>query len=80
MPACMGPFARVDYNLTLCPLQGRIQHVYHEKPRVNLNPMPESTLSPTQGLWIWLPKSSDVATARQGFKSVLRIRITLMRI
>jgi hypothetical protein len=25
----MGPYAGVDYNLTLCPLQSRIQHIYH---------------------------------------------------
>jgi hypothetical protein len=48
------PYAGVDYNLTLCPLQGRLQHIYHGKhyARVGLNPMPESTLSLRQGLWI----------------------------
>jgi hypothetical protein len=25
----MGPYAGVDYNLTLCPLQSRLQHIYH---------------------------------------------------
>jgi hypothetical protein len=52
---CMGPFAGVDYNLTLCPLQRRLLHIYHGQP------MPESTLTlcqsclhpPSQGLWIW---------------------------
>jgi hypothetical protein len=31
------------------------QLLYHWQPydRVDLNPMPESTLSPSQGLWIW---------------------------
>ncbi len=45
---CMGPYAGVDYNLTIRPLQSRLQHIYHGQPydRVNLNPMPESTLSP----------------------------------
>ncbi len=49
---CMGLYAGVDYNLTLCD---RLQHMYHGKPyvRVDLNPMPESTLSPSQGLRIW---------------------------
>ncbi len=49
----MGPY--VDYNLTSCPLQSRLQHIYYGQPyaRVDLNPMPESTLSPTQVLWIW---------------------------
>jgi hypothetical protein len=32
------------YNLSLCPLLSRLQHIY---------PMPESTLSSSQGLWIW---------------------------
>jgi hypothetical protein len=52
---CMGPYAGVDLNLTLCPLQSRHQHIYHGQPyaRVDLNPMPELSLSPSQGLWIW---------------------------
>ncbi len=43
----MGPYAGVDYNLTLRPLQSRLQHIYQGKPyaRVDLNPMPESTLT-----------------------------------
>jgi hypothetical protein len=50
----MGPCGGVDYNLTLCPLQSRLQHTYHEQPyaRVNLNSMPESTLFSSQGLLI----------------------------
>ncbi len=52
---CMWPYAGVDYNLTLCPLQSRLQHICHGHPygRVDLNPAPESTLFPSQGLWIW---------------------------
>ncbi len=52
---CMGPYAGVDYNLTLCPLQSRLQHIYNGQPyaSVDLNSVPESTLSPSQGLWIW---------------------------
>jgi hypothetical protein len=51
----MGPYAGVDYNLILCPLFRLQKHIYHGQPyaRVDLNPMPESTLSPSQGLWIW---------------------------
>jgi hypothetical protein len=54
----MGPYAGVDYNLTLCPLQqSRLQHFYHGHSATlcqsRPNPMPESTLSPNQGLWIW---------------------------
>ncbi len=50
---CMGPNAGVD--LTLCSLQNRLLHIYHGQPYagVDLNPMPESTLFPSQGLWIW---------------------------
>jgi hypothetical protein len=52
---CMGPYAGAEYNLTLCPLQSLLQHIYHGQPydRVDLDPMPELTLSPSQGLWIW---------------------------
>jgi hypothetical protein len=53
----MEPCAGANYNLTLYPLQSRLQHIYHGQPyaRVHLNPMPEpeSTLSHSQGLWIW---------------------------
>jgi hypothetical protein len=51
----MGLYAGVDYNLTLCPLQSRLQHIYHGQPfaGVDLNPKPESTLSSSQGLRIW---------------------------
>jgi hypothetical protein len=36
----MGPYAEVDYNLTLCPLQSRLPHIYHGQPydRIDLNP------------------------------------------
>ncbi len=46
--------AGVDYNLALCPLQSRLQNIYHGQPydTVDLNPIPESTLSPSQGLRI----------------------------
>ncbi len=34
-------YAGVDYNLTLCPLQSRLQLIYHEQlyAKVELNPM-----------------------------------------
>jgi hypothetical protein len=35
----MGPYAEVDYILTLCPLQSRLQHIYYGQP------IPESTLT-----------------------------------
>jgi hypothetical protein len=34
------------------------QHIYHGQPYARVdNPIPELTLSPSQGLWIW-PRSS----------------------
>jgi hypothetical protein len=33
---------------------------FHAYDRVDLNPVPESTLSPSQGLWIW-PQVSNLA-------------------
>jgi hypothetical protein len=48
----MGPYAGADYNLTLCPLLSRLQHIYYGQPnaRVDLIPMPESTfLNPQVG-------------------------------
>jgi hypothetical protein len=51
----MQPYAVVEYNLTLCPLQSRPQHIYHGQTYAIVDPipMPESTLSSSQGLWIW---------------------------
>ncbi len=47
----MEPYVEADYNFPLCPLQSRLLHIYHGQPyaRVDLNPMPKSTLSPSQG-------------------------------
>ena len=55
----MGPYAGVASNLIIC----RLKHIYHGQPydrvhpnlyvRVDLNSLPESTLSPSQGLRIW---------------------------
>ncbi len=53
---CMGPYAGGDCNLTLGQLQSLLTHIYHGQTyaRVDLyNPMPESTLFPSQGLRIW---------------------------
>jgi hypothetical protein len=52
----MGPYAGVNYNLTVSPLQRRLQHIYYGQPfaRVDLSPIYQSRLyPPSQGLWIW---------------------------
>jgi hypothetical protein len=53
----MGPYAEVDYvyNLTVCLSRVDSNNIDHGQPyaRVDRNTMPESTLSPSQGLWIW---------------------------
>ncbi len=66
----MGSYAGVDYNITLCPLQSRLQHIYHGRigqpyARVELNPMAESTLSPSQGLRIWPLYNSPLVSLRK---------------
>ncbi len=50
---CMGLYAGVDY-ITSPYVPSRV-HIYHGQPyaRVDLNPMPESTLFPSQGLRFW---------------------------
>jgi hypothetical protein len=61
----MGPYAGVDHNLILCPLQSRLHHHGQPYARVNLNPMSESTLSPSHGLWIW-PQGPYIRSIRWG--------------
>jgi hypothetical protein len=53
---CMGPYMpELTITSPFCRLQSRLQHMYHGQPYTNVdfNPMPESTLSTWQGLWIW---------------------------
>ncbi len=38
----MGPNGAVDYNLTLCLLQSRLQHIYHWQPYARVNFIPKS--------------------------------------
>jgi hypothetical protein len=38
----VGPYSGVDYNLTLCPLQSRLQHIYHGKPYTRVDFIPQS--------------------------------------
>ncbi len=40
---CIGPYARVDYNLTWCQLQSRLQHVYHGQPYSRVDFIPPVT-------------------------------------
>jgi hypothetical protein len=35
-------YAGVDYNLTLCPLQSRLQHIYHGQPYARVDFIPQS--------------------------------------
>ncbi len=49
----MGPYAGVDYNLNLCPLQSRLQHIYPMPESTLTLAMPESTLPPSQGTLDW---------------------------
>ncbi len=62
---CMGSHAGADYSLTLCPLQSRLQRIYHGQPyaRVDLNPMPESTFIPQPG-------TLDLASGFQGLNQL----------
>ncbi len=67
---CIRSYAGVGYNITLCPLQSRLRHIYHGRigqpyARVDLNPMAESTLSPSQGLRIWPLYNSPLVSLRK---------------
>jgi hypothetical protein len=55
----MGPYAGVDYNLTLCPLQSRLQLIYHGQP------MPESTLTLCQSQVDFIPISGTLDLASE---------------
>jgi hypothetical protein len=39
---CMGPYAGVDYNLTLCALQSRLLHIHHGQPYAGVDFIPRS--------------------------------------
>jgi hypothetical protein len=45
----MGPYAGSNYNLTICALQSRLQHIYQSRPE----PYAGVDLFPSQGLWVW---------------------------
>jgi len=38
----MGPYAGVDFNLTICPLQSRLQHFYHGQLYARVDFFPQS--------------------------------------
>ncbi len=59
----MEPYTGVYYYLGLGRLQNRLRPIYHGQPyaRVDLNQMPESTLSPSQRLRNW-PQVSHSST------------------
>jgi hypothetical protein len=52
----MGAYAGVDNNLTLYPLQSRLQHIYHGQPyaRVDFIPLP-GTLDLDSDQTLWAP-------------------------
>ncbi len=60
----MGPCAGADYNLTLCLLQSRLQHIYHRQPYARVDwTLCQSRLYPhSQGLRIW-PLASIAASS-----------------
>ncbi len=56
---CMGPYAGVDYNPTLRPLQSQFQHIYHGQPYVRVDFMPQSEtldLASVQYCNVWINK------------------------
>ncbi len=61
---CMDP--GTELTITSPCVHSRVdsQHIYHGQPcsRVDLNHMPVSTLSPSEGLWIW-PSRQWIETA-----------------
>jgi hypothetical protein len=71
---CMKTYAGVDQNLILC----RLQHVYHGQPyaKVDLNTMPESTLSPSQEFRIW-PQGYIQTYAQESIPSYRIVRTVL---
>jgi hypothetical protein len=38
----MGPYAGIDYSLTFCPLQSRLQQIYHGQPYARVDFIPQS--------------------------------------
>ncbi len=59
------------YNLTICSLKSRLQHIYNGRPyaRVDLNPMRESTDFPPQSGALDLP--SEVTRPACGYPLLL---------
>ncbi len=54
---CMGPYRMPELTITSPYVHSRVDsiHIYHGQPysRVDFNPRPEWTISPSQGLRIW---------------------------
>jgi hypothetical protein len=48
----MGPYAGADYNPTLCPLQSRLQHIYHEHPNAKVDFIPQSGTLDLASDWV----------------------------
>jgi hypothetical protein len=73
----MGPY---DYNLNLCRLQSRpnTRTMGNPMPESTLSLLPESTLSPSQGLRLWPLKSSQAEIGKNvlGENSTVRAHCT----
>ncbi len=57
----MGPYAGVDYNLTLCPIQGRLQHIYHRQPYAIVDVVARVDFIPLSGTLIWQLLDRDLS-------------------
>ncbi len=89
---CKGLCAGVDYNITLCPLQSRLQHIYtmgigQPFAKVDLNLMPTSTSSPVRdlgfGLWIddgsiWIGVRRSDCEKQRGIRRPMQSRLCLI--
>jgi hypothetical protein len=65
----MGPYAGVDYNITLCRFQSRLQHIYRGQPYARVDFIP-----PVKdfGFGLWL--RACVGILYQGLERVKNLR------
>ncbi len=65
---CMGPYDRVDYNLTLCPPQSRLQHIYHGVPSSTLTLCQSRLYPPVRDFGFGLCMYIGIETTRVDMK------------